>query len=322
MDRRAPVGVLQQRVLGVADQRAVGEDHPLVAQRQRELDRRHPVRDRVQRPAQPARAAPPARRPSAWPRTSARTARRRRSRRPDARDQLAQRPAREQHRVRRQVAPPARARELRGRRRRVGRDDAEHAAGPQQRRALRRSRRPDRRGARARRRARSRRSRPASRRWCPARTPPAATRARRARSTRACSAADARELEPHRLVAALARLVEQQPVPAADVEQPPARPVRADQVEQAVRGRAPAHLLGEVVVVAHLAVEVVQRVAGRQDRLLDRPALEAAQQVAVLADARARRARRRQPSARHHCPARAAPAPLSRSGTPPCGAAR
>jgi len=60
--------------------------------------------------------------------------------------------------------------------------------------------------------------------------------------------------------------------------------VRAHEVEQAVRGRAPAHLLGQIVVVAHLAVEVVQRVALGQDRLLDGPALEAAQQVAVLAD--------------------------------------
>ena len=50
----------------------------------------------------------------------------------------------------------------------------------------------------------------------------------------------AREFEADGLVAALAGLVEQQAVAAADVEQAPARAVRADQVEQAVRGRAPA----------------------------------------------------------------------------------
>ena len=71
---------------------------------------------------------------------------------------------------------------------------------------------------------------------------------------------------------------------AADVEQPAARDVRGDQVEQAVRGRAPAGLLVEVRVVAHLAVEVVQRRAGRQHRLLDGPALAAREQVAVPPD--------------------------------------
>ena len=77
---------------------------------------------------------------------------------------------------------------------------------------------------------------------------------------------------------------------AADVEQAPARAVGADEVEQAVRGRAPALLLGQVLVVAHLAVELVQRVALREHGLLDRPALAALEQVAVLArDVRGRR---------------------------------
>ena len=60
----------------------------------------------------------------------------------------------------------------------------------------------------------------------------------------------ARELEPDRLVAAAARLVEQQAVPAADVEQAPAGDLGADEVEQAAGGRAAPGLLAEVGVVA------------------------------------------------------------------------
>ena len=98
------------------------------------------------------------------------------------------------------------------------------------------------------------------------------------------------ELQADGVVAALAGFVEQQAVAAADVEQAPARAVGADEVEQAVRGRAPALLLRQVLVVAHVAVELVQRVALREHGLLDRPALAALEQVAVLArDVRGRR---------------------------------
>ena len=82
-------------------------------------------------------------------------------------------------------------------------------------------------------------------------------------------------------------------MPAADVEQAPLGDVRADQVEQAVRGRAAARLLAEVVVVAHVAVEVVQLRALGQERLLDGPALDAGEQVAVPADGVGGRRQRR-----------------------------
>ena len=107
-------------------------------------------------------------------------------------------------------------------------------------------------------------------------------RARRGRARRGRGAAAARESSrPSGLVAAPARLVEQQPVAAADVEQPPARrrerPIRSSRR----RGRRAAPgLLGEVGVVAHVAVEVVQLRARRQHGLLDGAALGAREQVA------------------------------------------
>ena len=92
-----------------------------------------------------------------------------------------------------------------------------------------------------------------------------------------------RELEPDRLVAARARLVEEQTVPAADVEQAPGGDLGADEVEQVAGGGAAPGLLAEVGVVAHVAVELVQLVAARQQRLLHGAALDARQQVAVAA---------------------------------------
>ena len=92
------------------------------------------------------------------------------------------------------------------------------------------------------------------------------------------------DLEARDLPAAAARLVEQQPVAAADVEHPPARRVALDRVEQAPRRAAAAGLLGQVGVVAHLAVEVVQLGAAGEVGLLDRPAARARVEVAVAAD--------------------------------------
>jgi hypothetical protein len=70
-------------------------------------------------------------------------------------------------------------------------------------------------------------------------------------------------------------------VPAADVEQPPRRDLGADEVEQVPGGGAAPGLLAQVGVVAHVAVELVQLVAGGQQRLLHRAAFHARQQVAV-----------------------------------------
>ncbi len=93
----------------------------------------------------------------------------------------------------------------------------------------------------------------------------------------------ARELQPEHVVAHPARLVEQQAVAAADVEQAPRAGVAGDQLEHAAGGRAPSRLLAEVGVVGHLAVEVVQLGARGQARLLHGAAGRAAQQRAVLA---------------------------------------
>ena len=70
-------------------------------------------------------------------------------------------------------------------------------------------------------------------------------------------------------------------MPAADVEQASSGDLRGDQIEQMGGGRAAPGLLAEVGIVAHVAVERVQLVAGGQERLLDRPALDAGQQIAV-----------------------------------------
>src|SRR5687768_2159091 len=58
-----------------------------------------------------------------------------------------------------------------------------------------------------------------------------------------------------------------------------------DEVQQPARGRPAARLLLQVGVVAHVAVERVEVVAGRQARLLDGAALDAFEKVAVLARA-------------------------------------
>ena len=98
-------------------------------------DRRHPLRGGAQRPARAARAARRARRPSGVPRTCARTARRRRSR-ARARRSARAASAREQARCARAGSPTSARRRARAvDRRRVGRDDAQHAAGAQQPRA-------------------------------------------------------------------------------------------------------------------------------------------------------------------------------------------
>ena len=192
-------------------------------------------------------------------------------------EQLAQRRARQQAGVGGHEAPPAPAGQARGHRGGVRGDDAQHAAGAQQSRA-----------------ALDRADgvvevlehvgehddvealvvgEVLDRRLADVEAQRLARMARRR----------ARELEADRLVAARARLVEQQPVPAADVEQPPAGDLGADQVEQARGGGAPPGLLAEVGVVAHLAVELVQLVAGGQQRLLHGAALHAGEQVAVSA---------------------------------------
>ena len=116
----------------------------------------------------------------------------------------------------------------------------------------------------------------------------------------------ARQLQADRLVAARARLVEQQPVPAADVEQAPAATCAAIRSSRRAGGGAPPALLAEIGVVAHLAVELVQRVARRQQRLLDGAALHARQQIAVVGRSRATRARTPRPPGRGRwCPRRA-----------------
>ena len=119
------------------------------------------------------------------------------------------------------VAPPALAGEPGGHRRGVRRDHAQRAAVGEQRRARASARRRGRRGARPRRRARSRRSA----------LPVAAAVLERGlvdlepEHVARVAGGRAGELEPGHLVAAPARLVEQQAVAAADVEQAPARRV-------------------------------------------------------------------------------------------------
>ena len=91
------------------------------------------------------------------------------------------------------------------------------------------------------------------------------------------------ELEAGYRPTAPARLVEQQAVPAADVEQLAGGHVAPDQVEQPPRALAPAGLLAQVVVVGHPAVEPGQLVAARNRRLMDDSAVQAGVQIAVLA---------------------------------------
>src|SRR4051812_29003456 len=92
-----------------------------------------------------------------------------------------------------------------------------------------------------------------------------------------------RELDALNLVAAGPGLVEQQAMAAADVEEAAARRSPGDRVEDPVGRRPAAPLLLEVVLVAHVAVEVEQRVALREARLRDRPAARALVEIAVLA---------------------------------------
>src|SRR5207247_8867560 len=66
------------------------------------------------------------------------------------------------------------------------------------------------------------------------------------------------QLEPDGVVAAPARLVEQQAVTAADVEQAPRRHELADAVHEPPRRRPPARLLGEIGAAGHLAVGLDQ----------------------------------------------------------------
>ena len=92
-----------------------------------------------------------------------------------------------------------------------------------------------------------------------------------------------RQLQAHGVVAAPAGLVEEQPVSAAHVQQASARHERGDVVEQPRRGRAPAGLLAEVLLVGHVAVELDELVVAGQLGLLDRAAVRAREEVAVAA---------------------------------------
>jgi len=159
-----------------------------------------------------------------------------------------------------QIAPPAGAGEAGGARSRIRRDDAQHAARLEQRRGV-----VDRRGRvvqvldhvgehdRVVARRLGVRDELAERAGVDRQPEPGARVARRV----------LRQLEPFDLVAAPAALVEQQPVPAAHVQQPASRRVLADLVEQAPRGGPATLLLVEVVLVAHVPVEREQGVAAR-----------------------------------------------------------
>lgn len=195
---------------------------------------------------------------------------------PAGTQQLAQRGARQQIGVRGQVAPPAAPRQPRGARRRIRRDHAEHPAGSEQslavvdcghgivemldhvgqdddREALVVGELVERLLAHV-----------------------------EAEHLAPVGGGARRQLQPHHVVAAPPRLVEQQPVPAAHVEQTPRRHVAADQVEQAARGGPPAGLLIEVGLVLHAPVELVQVGPLRQRGLVHGAAMTADEQVAVL----------------------------------------
>ena len=269
--------VAQQRLRRAPDVDAVGQDHALVVEREAQ---RGAVGQRVGQALDRLAGGPEALGQARDPAAGRERAHERHVGGDDQAaggEQLAQRGPRQQAGVGGHEAPPAPARDARGHRRGVGRDHAQHAAGAQQPRAaidrgdgvvevldhvgehddveaveidegldrLLVHVEPQRLAGVAGRRA--------------------------------------RELEPDRLVAARARLVEQQAMPAADVEQAPRRDLGADEVEQVRGGGAAPGLLAQVGVVAHVAVELVQLVAGRQQRLLHRAALHARQQVAVAA---------------------------------------
>ena len=94
-----------------------------------------------------------------------------------------------------------------------------------------------------------------------------------------------RQLEARGLVAALPRLVQEHAVAAAHIQKGPVRHVAPDLVEQPAGRRAPPLLLDEVIGVAHVAVQLVERVAAGQRGLLHGRALAAHVEVAVLAGA-------------------------------------
>ena len=224
-DRRAPAAVAQQR-LGAAR---------CTSMRWARITRSSPS-DEAQRGAGGQRVGQPRR--AARPRGPSRSARPATQRRAEnvrtsgtsvgdhqaaGGEQLAQRRGAAAGTCGRARSPTSAAPAMRGRRRRrVRRHDAQHAAGAQQR-ARSASIAVDRvvEVLDARRRARRRRS-PARRR-CRRRPRAASSRTSRPSASRAWPRRRARELEADGLVAARARLVEQQPVPAADVEQPARR---------------------------------------------------------------------------------------------------
>ena len=105
---------------------------------------------------------------------------------------------------------------------------------------------------------------------------------------------------------------------AADVERAPARHVLGHEREQGLCRGPPPVLLGEVGVVAHVAVEVVQRRARGQRGLLDRPAFHAGQQVAVapgLVRRRRERLGRDDAVVAGHVQAQEPPAQIRQAGT-------
>ena len=192
---------------------------------------------------------------------------------PGVAQQAAQRGVGDQVGVRGQVAPPARAGEPRGARGRVGRDDQRHPARRQQAARCAPARRPGRRGARARRRARPPRR-------CP--RPPRASRSRTSRpSERACSRDASASSSPSTASRACA--------PRRAAARGRSRPRAGARAGRGARSASSSRcdvrrrpgLLGEVAVVAHLAVEVEQLRAGREVGLLDRAAALAGVEVGV-----------------------------------------
>ena len=212
-----------------------------------------------------------------------------------------QRAAREQERMRGQIPPPAPAREPRGARGRVRRDDAQRAAVDEQR------------GRRAQRRHRvlevldhvdhhDRVERPVSGRIEVLEQRVADVEAQRLARARGAARAGS---SPRTCQPRTARLVEQQAMPAADLQQPPVPGHHAlDVAQQPPRGRTPARLLLEVGVVLHVAVEVEQLGARGQRGLLDRRRTRGRRRGRRARPARGRSAPSTRPSARR--PGRAA----------------
>jgi hypothetical protein len=82
------------------------------------------------------------------------------------------------------------------------------------------------------------------------------------------------KLQPDGGVASPARLVKQEPMAAADVQQPASRHVPADQIEQSCSRCPPAFRFVEVGGVRHSAVVSMQLLARVQPRLLNGGAVE------------------------------------------------